>query len=88
MIFSSKCIVEVIRQNNINVKKGDFSLMKESHILLCGGKAMYSYWHNDVIISLIYACGGHGLLSSAGFERLMSPNFCNMILEGDMTILL
>jgi len=86
--FSFEKINKLLDQNNTNVEKGDFSLMKEIHIYLCGGKAMYSDWHNEEFNKLIQACGGHGLLQSAGFMKVFDGNMSNSILEGDNVVML
>jgi hypothetical protein len=88
MTFAGQRIREIVNENYSRVKNSDYSLMKEVHILLCGGKGMYTQWHNEGVISLIQACGGHGLMASSGFEKLISLNFPNVILEGENTILL
>lgn len=61
LFWSGKKIQEIILDNYQRVQREDYSLMKEVHVLLCGSKSMYSTWHNDGVISLIQACGGHGV---------------------------
>lgn len=86
--FASLNIKEIIAKNMDNVKNNNYSLMKEVHLLLCGGKAMYTQWANEGCISLIQACGGHGYLISAGIAPMLITNWPNAILEGENTVLL
>jgi len=70
------------------VKNNDYSLIKEVHLLLCGGKAMYTEWVNEGCITMIQACGGHGYLMSSGIGPILASQWPNAILEGENTVLL
>lgn len=86
--FASVNIREIIAKNLANVQNNDYSLMKEVHLLLCGGKALYTQWSNEGQISLLQACGGHGYLISAGIAPMLMSSWPNAILEGENTVLL
>lgn len=89
MHFTTLRIKEIIRQNLYQVQTSkNFDLMKEVHILLANGKAMYSQWSNDGLITLMQACGGHGYLISSGIGSMLHGSFPNVILEGENTVML
>ena len=84
--FASIEIINIIKQNMINSKKGDFSLLAECHILLCGGKGVYSQWSNDVCFSMIKAMGVNGQLMDSGIPVFVDAGFNLVIVEGENTI--
>jgi acyl-CoA oxidase len=68
-------------------EKNDFSLMAESHVCLCVGKALFSEIVYDGMETLRKACGGHGFSHYSGIPNLLNEYVSNLTLEGENTIL-
>ena len=81
-------IRKVIEKIEEDVKKSDFSKLQEGHILLSGGKALYTSWCNTGLITCLQCCGGHGFSEFSGIPSLAQTFLPNTILEGENSILL
>ena len=68
-------------------EKHNFSNLKEAHILLAGGKAMYTDWTQFGILKMVQACGGHGYSAYSGITTQFGLQSPNSILEGDNNVL-
>lgn len=81
-------IRKVIQHIEQDIKKSDFSKLQEGHILLSGGKAVYTAWCNSGLVTCLQACGGHGFSHFSGIPMLIQGFLPNTILEGENAILL
>ena len=82
-------IREIVTHHNELVNKSqDFRLMKEIHILLSFGKALYSTYGLNCMFVMMQACGGHGFLEGSGLAKVVDLNFPTTIYEGVNQILL
>lgn len=75
-----KNIEEVTKNNN-------FSLMQETHICLCLGKAFSSEIAYNGMEICRKACGGHGFSHYSGFPSLISDYAAHLTHEGENTVL-
>lgn len=80
-------VMDLIKKNEENVQKNDFSLFQQIHLLLCECKAYFTWWDNACVSESIIAAGGHGFSSYSGFTTPFVENFPNQILEGENTLL-
>jgi len=80
-------LLESVNKNDSLAKQGDFSLLKDTHLSLCGHKALSSEWNTYGVASLIRACGGHGYNSFSGLTSIFKTDFPSMILEGENSVL-
>jgi len=80
-------LLNAVKDNDRRVNAGDFSLMKDTHIDLCGHKAWYTEWLNYGAIEMMRACGGHGYSVYGGIAQMFSDDFPTMILEGENSVL-
>lgn len=88
MNFSTQQIMKTMELNEAKAKNDDFSLLQETHILLCAGKALFTTWATDGVSNLIKACGGHGFSYYSGLPFLFVEGYPNQIVEGENSILL
>jgi acyl-CoA oxidase len=69
-------------------KKGNFSELQSTHIILCCFKSLFTSWEADGYANLIKACGGHGYSQYSGLPFIFTEQFSHQILEGDNSVLL
>lgn len=79
---------KVIEQIGEDIKKSDFSKLQEGHVLLSGGKAVYTAWCNTGLVTCLQCCGGHGFSHFSGIPFLIQDFQPNTILEGENSVLL
>ena len=75
------------KHNNLVNKNQDYSLMKEVHIFLSMGKALYTGYAQDCLVAMMQACGGHGFLEAAGISKKVDFAIPGTIAEGVNTVL-
>ena len=80
-------VMELIRQNELAIEKGEFGYFQQIHLLLCQCKAFYTWWDYACVRDSIQACGGHGYSAYSGLVGPFVQNFANQILEGENTLL-
>ncbi len=80
-------IQKIINKLNQGVKKGDFSLLQECHIILCGSKSFFTQWNMDDMITCMQCCGGHGYSEFSGIPHMINQLGANTILEGENAML-
>lgn len=80
-------LIDNVKENSDRTLKGDFSLMKDTHIDLCTHKAFYSEWLIMGHIEIIRACGGHGYNVFSGLTNALMEDFPFIILEGENSVL-
>ena len=80
-------VMDLIRENEVAISKGDFSYFQQLHLLLCQCKAFYTWWDYACVRDSIQACGGHGYSAYSGLVGPFVENFANQILEGENTLL-
>ena len=80
-------LLDSVNKNDALAKVGDFSLLKDTHLNLCGHKALSSEWNTYGVVTLIRACGGHGYNNFSGLPGIFKTDFPSMILEGENSIL-
>lgn len=80
-------LLDMVNENDERVGNDDFSLMKNTHLDLCGHKACFSEWDTYGSMELMRACGGHGYSAYAGILGSVKNSFPAMILEGENSIL-
>jgi acyl-CoA oxidase len=69
------------------VKNDEFKNLQECHILLCGAKAMYTWWANNNLYTCMQCCGGHGYSQLSGIPYLIQSFAPTSILEGENSML-
>lgn len=69
------------------VKNDDFRNLQECHILLCGAKAMYTWWANSGLYTCMQCCGGHGYSQYSGIPSMIQSFTPTSILEGENSML-
>ena len=59
-------VMEIIRQNELAIEKGEFSYFQQIHLLLCQCKDFYTWWDYACARDSIQAYGGHGYSAYSG----------------------
>lgn len=88
MNFATQQVMKTMEINEAKAKQDDFSLLQETHVLLCAGKALFTTWATDGVSNLMKACGGHGFSYYSGLPFLFVEGWPNQIVEGENSILL
>ena len=87
MKFGYFAISQRIARLSEEVKDDDFKNLQECHILLCGAKAMYTWWANNNLYTCMQCCGGHGYSQLSGIPYLIQSFAPTSILEGENSML-
>jgi acyl-CoA oxidase len=87
MKFGYLAISEKVKKMIEEVKKDDFKDLQDCHILLCGAKAMYTWWANNNLYTCMQCCGGHGYSQLSGIPSLIQSYSPTSILEGENSML-
>lgn len=88
MSFATRQVNSLILANTEGAKNGDFSLLSQTHTILSGYKALFTWWETKGILNLIQSCGGHGYSQYSGLPSIFTDSFPDTILEGENSILL
>ena len=74
--------VKKVSERNLQLvqEKNDFSLMAESHVCLCLGKAFFGEVVYDGMETCRRACGGHGFSHYSGLPNLVLEYAANLTL--------
>lgn len=80
-------IIKVINQCNKEIEQNDFKNLQETHILLSGAKAWYTWWCGNGLNVCMNCCGGHGFSKYSGIPFFIETFAPNTILEGENTML-
>jgi len=79
---------DMINENIRRVlEKEDFSMMADTHNILSGTKAFYSWESLDAINCIRMGCGGHGYSSYSGFTNLYAELSTNPTHEGENSVM-
>lgn len=81
-------ILELVRRCDAEVATGNFQNLQETHVILSGGKAFYTWWCVAALNTCMQCCGGHGYSQYSGIPSLLQNFAPNTILEGENTMLL
>lgn len=88
MNLSVQALQVFLKKNSDAIeKKNDFSYLQESHVLLCGMKAFFTYSGEAACREMIQATGGHGFSYFSGLANLYLDGLADKILEGENTLL-
>lgn len=85
--FMSKFCVIVHDQMVEGIKKEDFKIMNDLHVLVSCLKAHYMQESIDILFQMRECAGGHGYLNIAGYGPWLECWSANVTLEGDAYVL-
>lgn len=89
--FAMQCafrkINEVIAVCNTQISQNNFQGLQETHVILSGTKAFFTWWCSNGLYVCMQCCGGHGYSQFSGIPSLIQSFAPNTILEGENTML-
>ena len=87
MQYSFLRLRDKVNELNEEVKNDNFKNLQECHILLCGAKALATWWCYNGLYVAMQCCGGHGYSHYSGIPTIIQNLAPNTILEGENTML-
>lgn len=81
-------ILDLVKTCDAEVSAGKFDNLQETHVILSGAKAFYTWWTINGLNVCMQCCGGHGYSQNSGIPSLIQNFAPNTILEGENTMLL
>ena len=87
MVFTSAKLKSLVAENVKRIKENDFSLLNETHIVLSGTKALFTYQILFGVEKCRLSCGGHGFSQYSALPALQQECSANCTLEGENTVM-
>lgn len=87
MVFTSMRLRKLVADNFKRIQENDFSLLNETHIVLSGTKALFTYQILFGMEKCRLACGGHGFSQYSSLPALQQEVAANCTLEGENTVM-
>lgn len=87
MTFTSIRLRELVADNFKRIQDNDFSLLNETHIVLSGTKALFTYQILFGMEKCRLACGGHGFSHYSSLPAIHQEVAANCTLEGENTVM-
>ncbi len=87
MVFTSIKLRNLVAENSKRIKENDFSLLNETHIVLSGCKALFTYQILFGVEKCRLSCGGHGFSQYSALPALHQEVASNCTLEGENTVM-
>ena len=87
MMFTSIKLRKLVADNFKRIQENDFSLINETHIILSGTKALFTYQILFGVEKCRLSCGGHGFSHYSALTTLHQEVSANCTLEGENTVM-
>lgn len=87
MVFTSMRLRKLVVENFKRIQENDFSLLNETHVVLSGTKALFTYQILFGVEKCRLSCGGHGFSHYSSLPSLHQEVASNCTLEGENTVM-
>lgn len=87
MMCCFRKITQIVEITDNQINQNNFQNLQETHVILSGAKAFFTWWCSNGLTVCMQCCGGHGYSQASGIPNIMQSFAPNTILEGENTIL-